>query len=68
MSAQTPRPGRGVTLRHWTTDSHLFVGGRQGPSEAWENREVTDGRRLNLVAAQLRLIREQATKLARMEQ
>jgi hypothetical protein len=51
----------GVTLRHWTTDSSSFVGGRQRPSPALPYGEAAEGRRLDLVASRLRLVKAQLT-------
>jgi hypothetical protein len=59
MSLQAHKGRGGVTLRHWTASSFLFVGGSQRPGPALAGREVGDGRRLNLVASRLRLIKAQ---------
>jgi hypothetical protein len=57
MSLPPQGQRRGVTLRHWTADSISFVGGRERPSLALVDQEVADGRRLNLIASKLKLIR-----------
>jgi hypothetical protein len=59
MSNQTHIARGGVTLRHWTTDSLSFVGGRERPSPALVG--LADGRRLNLVASRLKLVKTQPT-------
>jgi hypothetical protein len=50
----------GVTLRHWTTNTALFVGGRQRQSLSSAEHALDDGRRLNLLASRLRLLKAQA--------
>jgi hypothetical protein len=50
----------GVTLRHWTTDAALFVGGRQGPGLPSGDHGLADGRSrnlLDLLASKLKLLR-----------
>lgn len=59
-SAQAPKASAGVTLRHWTTSSLEFVGGRQRPKPGSDDRRAADGCRLNLVAAKLKSIRAEA--------
>jgi hypothetical protein len=55
MSMQAHSARGGVTLRHWTTDSLSFMGGREQPSPALSG--LADGRRLNLVASLLKAIK-----------
>ena len=57
MRLPSHRRGQGVTLRHWTTDCISFVGGRVTPRPAFVDQEIADGRRLNLIASKLKLIR-----------
>jgi hypothetical protein len=59
MSVQTHRAREGATIRHWTTDSHSFVGGRERPSQALADWELADGRRRSLVASMLKLVKTQ---------
>lgn len=59
MTIQTHSARGGVTLRHWTIDSLSFVGGPEQPSPALAG--LADGRRLNLVASMLNLIKTQPT-------
>jgi hypothetical protein len=61
MSVQTHSTKRGMTLRHWTTDSAWFGGGQQRPSPALALWDLAAGRRLNLVASMLRLVRTRPT-------
>jgi len=57
MRAPLRKARAGVTLRHWTTEGLLFVGGRERPSPAFADRKAVDGCRLNLLASKLRLTR-----------
>lgn len=61
MSVQPHRARGGLTLRHWTTDSSSFVGGRQRPSPALPYSEAAQGGRLDLVASRLRLVKARLT-------
>jgi hypothetical protein len=51
---------QGVTLRHWTTNTALFVGGRQEPSLPSSDFALADGRSRNLLASRLKVLRAQA--------
>ncbi len=61
LTARQDKARRVVTLRHWTTDSVLFVGGRQRPSPASSEGEAVDGCRMNLLATRLRLLKAKPT-------
>ena len=56
MSVQTPGARRGVTLRHWTTDTS-FPGGAQLPSLALPDWDLAGGRQRNLIASMLKLVK-----------
>jgi|KBSSwiStaDraftv2_1062776.scaffolds.fasta_scaffold95689_2 hypothetical protein len=60
MSISISRVNPGVTLRHWSADSRSFKGGsaRPGPAPAG----LTEGRRMNQVAAMLKQIRTPQAK------
>ncbi len=67
MSVQTRDAQRGVTLRHWTTDSAWFGGGQQWPSPALTVWDLAGGRRLNLVASMLNLVKKRVTTSMELE-
>jgi hypothetical protein len=57
MSLQTLGARRGVTLRHWTTDSSWLGGANQRPSLALSDWDLAGGRQRNLIASMLTLVK-----------
>jgi hypothetical protein len=50
----------GVTLRHWTTNTALFVGERNQPSLSSADHALADGRSRNLLVSKLRRLKARA--------
>jgi len=57
MTIQPVRIPGGEILRHWTTDTLSFVGGRQEPGPSVAQREAADRSRLALDVSRLQSLK-----------